>query len=117
MTASESSGELVEIFTRFVLTLPQSQFQRRPITRCVRQFAGQRPYYFIYSRQRTVSIAALGRPIVNIFSRAPIIHHAGPFQLREMTRNTGLAHAQNLLQFRNRKLFLLEQEKQTKPRW
>jgi hypothetical protein len=33
-----------------------------------------------------------------------------------MTRNAGLAHAQNLLQFRDGELLLFEQEKQTKPR-
>ena len=67
MTASEFSGELVEIFARFVLTLPQSQFQRRPISRRLRKLAGERAHYFIHSRERAVSIAALGRPVVNIF--------------------------------------------------
>ena len=50
--------------------------------------------------------------VVNIFANSPIGYDARALQLGKMTRDAGLAHAQNLLQLRNRKLFLLEEQQQ-----
>src|SRR5215468_4926644 len=53
------------------------------------------------------------RAVINIFPDSSISHHAGPLQLSEMTRNTRLAHAENLLQFSDGKFLLLEKQKQS----
>ncbi len=60
--------------------------------------------------------SSFGRqPIVNIFSRAAIFHHARALELREMTRDARLAHAENFLQLRHRKLLFLEEQEQAEP--
>ena len=52
------------------------------------------------------------RAIINILSHTAISDHAGPLQLSEMTRNTRLAHPENLLQFSDRKFLLFEKQQQ-----
>jgi hypothetical protein len=53
-------------------------------------------------------------PVVNIFPNPSVGYDTRALQLRKMTRDAGLAHAQNLLQLRDGKLFLLEEQQQAK---
>ena len=96
ITSAKLAGELIEIFPRFVLTFVQNELQTRAITRGLRQFARQQAGYF----RGTFSLRALSIvvcPIVNIFPDPAVRYDAGALQLCEMTRDAGLAHAQNLL--------------------
>ena len=113
ITASKLSSELVEIFARLILAFPQGQLQRGAIARGIGNVSRQNVDHFLHSTTRSVSRRDFGCPVVNIFASAPIFYDPRAFQLREMARDTGLAHAENLLQLGDRKLLLLEKQKQS----
>ena len=50
-----------------------------------------------------------------MFAGPAMFHHARSFQLGQMTGNSGLAHAQDLLQFGDGQFGFVEQEKQAEP--
>jgi hypothetical protein len=52
-------------------------------------------------------------PVINVLPNTAIGDNARAFQLRQMAGNARLAHAENLLQLRNGKLFLLEKKNET----
>jgi hypothetical protein len=71
---------------------------------------------FTHTRASAVSLKRFPRAVINIFPGTTVCHHAGPLQLREMTRNARLTHAKNVLQLGHRKFRFLEQKKETQPR-
>src|SRR5205823_4826870 len=116
ITAPKFSGEHIEIFPRPILAFAQCQLQRRAVARGFGNLPGKASQYFLDASAGAVSAPNLCRAIVNIFASAPILDHTGTPQLREMTRDTRLSHAKNVLQLGHRKFLLLEQKEETQPR-
>jgi len=116
ITAPKFSGELIEIFPRSILAFAQCQLQRRAVARGFGNLARKASQHFLDASAGAVSAPTLCRAVVNIFASAPILDHTGTPQLREMTRDTRLPHAKNVLQLGNGEFFLLEQQEQPQSR-
>ena len=83
------------------------------IARSFGNFARQELENFLDTSTRSVFPGGLECAVINILAGAPVFHHSSAFQLREMTGDAGLAHAENLLEFCDRQLLLLEEQKQS----
>ncbi len=92
----------------------QNELEAGAIARRFRQFPRERPRQ-IRDAGPAFILSVVVCAVVNIFPNPSIRYHAGPLQLREMTGDARLAHAQNLLKFRHRKLFLFEKQEQAQP--
>ena len=55
--------------------------------------------------------------VIDIFPNPAVGHRPGALQLREMTGDTRLTHAQNFLQLGDGKLFLFEEKQQAQTGW
>ncbi len=97
ITASELAGQFIEIFARFVLAFAQGDFERRPVARRFRHLAGQGLHQVPDRPARRVTLLFLGQAVVNVFPGAPVLHCPCSLQLREMTGDARLAHAENAL--------------------
>src|SRR6266480_2758451 len=100
MASAKLARKLVEVFPCFVLTFVQNEFETRTIARRFRQFARERPRPFRDACPVGI-LSIVVCAVVNIFPNSPISHDTSALQLREMTRDTRLAHTQNLLQLRH----------------
>jgi hypothetical protein len=59
--------------------------------------------------------AVTSQGIIDVFTRAAILHQPGFTQVRQMTGNPGLTHAENLLQLEDGEFFLLQKEEEAEP--
>ena len=82
----------------------------------VRQFGGKQTGNLRYALLLRL-LPVVARAVINIFAYPSISHNTRAFELGEVTGDARLPHAQNLLQLCDRKLFLLQEKQQTKPRW
>ena len=53
--------------------------------------------------------------VINFLARPPIGHGAGPFELSQVTGNTRLPHAKDLLKLGDGEFIVLEQEHEAQP--
>ncbi len=114
IASTEFASEFIEVFPRLILPLLEHKLPICAIARAFAQFARQESSDF----RHTLALRALPivvRAVINIFSDTAISHHASPFQLSQMARNTRLAHPKNLLQFSDRKFLLFEKKQQPQP--
>src|SRR4029077_5924412 len=114
IASTEFASEFIEVFPPLILPLLEHQLQTCAIARAFGQFARQESSDVRHTLALRV-LPIVVRAIINILSDAAISHHAGPLQLSEVTRNARLAHAQNLLQFSDRKFLLLKKQQQPQP--
>src|SRR5258708_18998840 len=96
VTETELPGQFVEIFARFVRTLAQSEFQRRPVAAGFGNFTRECLDHLLDAAARAIASCGFSRAVVNILARPAACHHSGTFQLCEMTGDPRLAHVQNL---------------------
>src|SRR2546423_8075373 len=115
ITAAEFSGELVEVLARFVAAFSQRELERGAVPRCFRHFAREGANQLGHFCPGRVAFLFRGQSVVNIFPRAPVFDDAGPFQLREMARDSRLPHPKNFLKLGHGKLVLLEEKQEPKP--
>src|ERR1700730_10794310 len=115
IAASELSRQVVEMFARFILAFAQREFGRSAIVRGLWNLARQRANDLVHTRLRSVAPRIFFGGIVNVFSGPPVRDDAGSFQLGEMSGDARLTHFEDLLQFSDRKLFLLEKQEQAEP--
>src|SRR5215813_5525653 len=111
IASTEFASKFIEVFPRLILTFLEHKLETRAIARALRQFAHQQSRDLRHALTLWV-VPIVVRAVVNVFSHATISHNAGALQLSQMTRNTRLAHAQNLLQFSDRKFLLFEKKQQ-----
>src|SRR5262245_5473088 len=78
ITATEPARQLVKIFARFVLTLAQDHLERRAIALGLRHFARERPSQLTDSGALRVELLTVGQPVIDVFSRAAILHNSSP---------------------------------------
>src|SRR5947208_12994890 len=116
MTSPKLPGQLIKVFSRFVLPFVQDELETRAIARRFRQFAREQPDYFRRALSLRIPAALMVCAVIDIFSNPAIGDYAGAFQLRQMTGNARLAHPQNLLELCYRKLFLFEKKQQAQSR-
>src|SRR6202022_2037149 len=114
ITAAKLSGEFVKIFARSVLTFAQCELQRGAVARGFGNFARECFDNLLHATTSAITARASSRAVINIFCRATISQDTGAFQLREMTGDARLAHVQNLLQLAYEKLFLFNEEQQSR---
>ena len=57
----------------------------------------------------------VGQRVVDVLSRAPILDQPGLPELREVTGNARLAHAEDFLDLDDGELLLLQEEEETEP--
>jgi hypothetical protein len=109
---AEFSGERVEVFARFILAFSQNQLERRPIVSAFGNVAGQGSNQFGYLRAGAVGWTIFGYAVISVFAGPTIFDHPGPLELRQVTRDTGLPHAENFLELGHGELCFVEEEEQ-----
>src|SRR5205085_541422 len=117
VTAPEFSRQLVKIFPRFIASFSKRQLERGAIARGLRHFAREHPDQLRDFCPGRVPFLFRRQPVVNIFSRPPIFDDAGPFQLRQMTRDARLPHPENFLKLGYGKFVFLQEKEEAQPRW
>ncbi len=108
--AAELAGQLVEVAAHLVLPLAQDQAQRLAVLRRFGHFGGG-------LAQQVHQLGGRLQAVEGVLPGAPVVHQPGLFQLRQVGGNLALALAQNLLQLRHGKLFLLQQQQEARAGW
>src|SRR5438552_12978989 len=85
VTATELPCQFIEIFARFVLTLAQREFQRRPVATGFGNFTRECLDYLLAAAARAIASCGFSRAVVNILARPAACHYPGALQLCEMT--------------------------------
>ena len=94
-------GHVVKKCSRLVLPLAQRELQGRLVVLGLWKLLWR---LLQPSEQLGQYLAVRLGPVPNVLARAPILHQARMLQLRQMSGNRALSHAQDLLQFRHGKL-------------
>src|SRR5438093_12200369 len=93
MTSPKLPGQLIKVFSRFVLPFVQDKLETRAIARRFRQFAREQPGYF----RRALSLripALMVCAVIDLFSNPTIGDSAAALPLRQMTGDARLSHPQ-----------------------
>src|SRR2546423_15358959 len=97
ITAPEFTRQLVEVLAGFVAPFPERELERGSIALRLGHLARENADQLTDFCPSRVPLLFRRQAVINIFARAPIFHHAGPFYLRKMTRAPRLPHPEHLL--------------------
>jgi hypothetical protein len=107
--AAELARHFVEVAAHFVFALAEDQFQRVGVLLSFGNLSSSQEF------QKWVQGFPVLQLVENVLADAAVFHQTGGLQLGEVGGNLALAFGQNLLQFGDGKLFLLEQQHDPHP--
>lgn len=109
ITASEFSGELIEVSAGGIGAVAESKIQRLAVTARLGQFGGA------FAEDIAEAGAARVERIEAVLSRPAHLYEASAFQQREMRADAALFHAEDFLQFRDGEFRAVKQQQQAQP--
>ena len=111
--AAKFPGELIEVLAGAVVPLFERNLESGQVAGGFGQFLGRG----LHDRVQFGVFPIVDQHVVDVLSRTAITDEPGLAKLREVAGNPRLAHTEDLLDFDDGELFLLEKEEETQARF